>query len=87
MWIYWRPRRSPFSVPLHWWLVFPQPDRNSGYLPLAPGPIEVILAMVVVVVYCYIAVAWALCYIRLGIMRVIGTIRSVPRRAELAEPA
>ena len=79
VWIYWRPRGSPFSVPLPWWLVFPQPDPNSGYVPLAPGPIEAILAMAVVAVYCYIAVAWALCYIRLGVVRGFGTVRNVVR--------
>ena len=69
MWIYWQPGGSPFSVPLPWWLVFPQPDQNSGQLPLAPGPIEVILAVVMIAVYCYIGLAWAMCYIRLGIVR------------------
>jgi hypothetical protein len=79
MWVYWQPRGSPVSVPLPWWLAYPQPNQNSGYVPLVPGPIEVILAMVAITIYCYIGLAWALCYIRLGVVRGIGTIRK--RRA------
>lgn len=85
MWIYWRPRGSPFGVPLPWWLPLTGASPDS---PLAaPGPIEVILAMVIIAVYCYIGLAWALCYIRLGIARAIGAIRNVVQLVELAEPA
>ena len=43
--------------------------------------------MVVIAIYCYVGLAWALCYIRLGIVRRIGTLRNVARLAEIAEPA
>ena len=72
MWIYWRPRGSPFSVPLPWWL--PLSGSDPYVVPPAPGPIEVILAAVMIAAYCYVGLAWALCYIRLGIVRGTGAI-------------
>jgi hypothetical protein len=42
---------------------------------LSPAPTEAILAVVVIAIYCYIGLAWALCYIRLAVVRGMGTIR------------
>lgn len=75
MWVYWRPRGSRYDVPLPWWLAFPAPNPNAGYVQLVPSPIEVIWAVVVISIYLYLGVAWALSYMGLGITRGIGTIR------------
>ena len=44
--------------------------------PVRPGgPTEVILTVVMIAVYCYISLARARCYVRLGIVRGTGAIR------------
>jgi hypothetical protein len=71
MWVYWQPRGGPAKVRVPWWLALSGPGEVS---PI-PGPVEAIVAVVVIAISCYIGLAWALCYVRLGIVRGTGAIR------------